>query len=313
VHKVILAGGSGFLGRLLQREFLRRNFQPIVLTRRPAARTDGVLELPWDGRTPGDWSHALDGAAALVNLAGRNVNTRYTRAAKAEILRSRTDSVATLAAALRACRNPPPVWIQAASAAIYGNTGDALIDESVTPTLHPGEDPFSHDVCIAWENAVRNADTPATRRILLRIGFVLAPDGGALATLQTLVKAWLGGKAASGRQWMSWLHHADFTHLVTRIADDPATFDGTYLAISPTPVRNADFMRDLRRALHRSFGLPAPAFALPLACWLMRTEPELALRSRRCIAARLLAAGFPFRFPTLSAALGDLFARPAAS
>lgn len=311
MERVVLAGGSGFLGGVLARKLVERGYGVVVLTRRArgkGGRGDGVREVAWDGRTVGDWARELEGAAAVINLAGKNVNCRYTAAARREILESRVDSVKALAGAMARCGQGPRVFVQCASAAIYGNAGEAELEEGTRPAPPAGEDPFSPNVCQAWELAVHAAEMGATRKVILRIGFVLHAEGGALATLARITRCFLGGRAGSGRQFMSWIHHEDFAEVVLRVVEKPEAFAGTYLAVSPSPTRNGEFMRALRRALHRPWSPPAPVWAIRAACFFMRTEPELALRSRRCYPRRLeREAGFAFAFPTIEGALGDCF------
>ena len=194
---------------------------------------------------------------------------------------------------------------------MIGTDDGEVLDEFTPPAPPPTDDPFSPNVCQAWELAVHAADTPQTRKIILRIGFVLHADHGALATLARLARCFVGGRAGAGTQSLSWLPHADFTQLVADIVAEPAAFSGTYLAVSPTPATNAHFMRELRRVLHRPWAPPAPAWLVRLGCFLMRTEPELALRSRRCYPRRLLdERGFRFRYPTLPEALAACYPRP---
>ncbi len=308
--RIVLAGGSGFLGGLLTPALLAAGHEVVILARRPHRRLDAARELQWDGKILGAWAAALEGAHAVINLAGKNVNCRYTPRARHEILRSRLDSVDALAAAIQKCTSPPKVFVQCASAAIYGNAGEEPLEESVAPHPPQDEDPFSPDVCRAWEAAVQGASLPQTRKIILRIGFVLHAGGGALRTLARITHCFMGGRAGPGTQFMSWLHHEDFTRILLDIVAAPERFQGVYLAVSPSPTRNGDFMRALRHALHRPWSPPAPIWAIRLACLLMRTEPELALRSRRCIPRRLLVEqGFAFRHGSIVPALKSCFAR----
>lgn len=301
--KVILAGGSGFLGQATARELLAHGYHVVVLTRarRQGRFGDPVREVTWDGKSDGDWSRELDGARAVVNFAGRNVNCRYNARNRREILESRVDSVRAVDRAILACASPPRVVVQAATLAIVGDAGDAERDETAPPGTG-----FSPDVAKAWEAAFAETPTPATRRVLLRISFALGRDGGALGTLARLAKCFLGGTVGSGRQYVSWIHVADLTRLIHwSIENDRAR--GLYNATSPGPVTNAAFMRELRRALHRPWSPPAPAWAVRAGSVVLRTESELALWGRRGVPRRLLEEGFTFGFPELRAALADLY------
>jgi len=297
---IILAGGSGFLGRSLLPDLLPMCDKVIVLTR-GGDRTDGrVRYAHWDARTPGDWAKHLDGASAIINLVGRTVDCRKSPANKKVILESRVDSVNALAAAWKSVATPPRVWIQSATAHIYGDTGDEVLDES-----SPIGTGFAPTVGTAWEAALNDADLPGVRKVILRISFVLGRNGGALATLARLARLGLGGTTGSGRQYMSWIHTADLNAIILRALTD-ATMAGVYIATAPTPVTNVDFMHTLRQAVHRPWSPPVPAPFVRVGAWLMRTDPELALLGRRLVPTRLTNEGFRFRFAELQPALCDL-------
>jgi len=298
-RRVVLAGGSGFLGECLARELLAAGAEVVVLTRSPAANILGRA-VAWDGSTPGDWARVLEGAAAVVNFTGKSVNCRYTPSNRREILESRLRSVEALARACNGCTEPPPVWVQAASLAIYGNPGAAVCDETA-----PHGSGFSVDVCEQWEEAFDNSEARSTRKVLLRIGFVLGAGGGALEPLARLARLGLGGAAGSGRQYISWLHVADLNRMILWAIDSPDAA-GTYNATGPAPVTNADFMSTLRKAVGRPWSPPVPAWMVKVGAWAMRTEPELVLSGRRCIPQRATAQGFTFTYAALDAALGDI-------
>jgi uncharacterized protein (TIGR01777 family) len=298
---IILAGGSGFLGQALTRELLARQREVIILTRKPTAQSGPVRQLEWDGRTIGSWAECLNSARAVVNLAGRSVNCRHTRENRRQILESRVNSVKVIGEAISRCAKPPPVWVQASSMAIYGDTGDRWCDEST-----PAGQGYLEETCVQWEKALFNSPTPATRKVALRIGFVLAKDEGALSVLAKVVRAGLGGRAGSGRQYVSWLHIADMNRIFLE-ALDREDFEGRFNAAGPNPVTNAEFMRELRQALRRAWSPPAPVWAVRLGSWLLRTEAGLALTGRRCAPKRLLDKKFTFEFPNLRDALANLY------
>ncbi len=307
-NKAVLAGGSGFLGASLARRLLASGWEAVVLTRHPAVchligdKPEPIRAVAWDGRTAGEWCRELDGAAALVNLTGRSVDCVHTPENQRLILESRVDSVRALGAALARCARPPPVWVQCASLALYGDAGDRICDEHA-----PGADDFSAQVCRRWEAALAEVDAPATRKVVLRIGLVLGPGGGALGPLAKLARWFLGGTVGSGRQWLSWLHHDDMNELF-RQAIAESGLHGAYNACSPQPVTNAEFMRALRGALGRPWSPPAPEWAVRFgARFLLRTDADLALTGRRCVPRRLEAQGFAFRHPELRPALRDIF------
>jgi uncharacterized protein len=300
--RLVIAGGSGFIGRALTKEFSARGFEVEVLARSPRKRADRVVEVEWDGALPGAWMALLDGADAVINLAGKNINCPHTPENLRVITTSRVNSVKAIAAAIGRAKSPPRVWVQASAVGFYGDTGDAARDES-SPA---GNDTLA-EVCRQWEAAFTAADVPQTRKVTLRIGFVLGRDGGALPLLSKMTRCFLGGAAGSGRQYISWIHLADLAGMfVTAVTDEKLS--GTLNAVAPNAVTNAEFMRELRRALHRPWSPPAPEFAVKLGARLMGSEASLALVSQRCVPKRFLEAGFQFRFGDVASSLDDLCA-----
>jgi uncharacterized protein (TIGR01777 family) len=295
--RVILAGGSGFLGNRLAQELIARDYDVIILTRNPR----GSGQFQWDGKTVGAWGRELDGAYAVVNVAGSNVNCRYTPAKRREIVDSRVDSVHAIGKAIAACANPPKVWVQASSLAIYGNTHDRWCDENA-----PHGSGFPVETCQLWEEALRAQNTPRTRKVVLRIGFVLDAGRGALATLEKLVRCFLGGRVSNGHQYISWIHWRDMNEMF-RLAIERDDIEGVFNATAPEPVTNAELMARLRKALHRPWCPPAPAWAVHIGAFFMGTEPMLALTGRRCAPKGFVEKNFAFRFAELEAALGDIY------
>ncbi|MEX2121146.1 MAG: TIGR01777 family oxidoreductase [Pirellulales bacterium] len=300
--RVVLAAGSGFLGQSLARELTDRGYEVVILTRSANGVPTTGRAVLWDGKTVGDWVSAVDGAEAVVNLAGKNVNCRYTRKNLREIDESRVDSVRAIAEAVRRSARPPRVWVQAGTLAIYGDRGQKLCDE----TTPPGEG-IPVQTAMAWEQAFQANPTPQTRRVLLRISFALGTGGGALATLTALTRRFLGGRIASGRQYISWIHLADLNRMfVWAIERDD--IEGVFNATAPHPVTNATFMGELRRVLGRPWSPPVPGWAVRLGAFFLRTEPVLALTGRRGIPTRFIDKGFEFEHPELPAALENVFA-----
>jgi uncharacterized protein (TIGR01777 family) len=302
--RVVLAGGSGFLGRALAGEFARAGYEPVVLTRRPRKHSR-VRQVEWDGRTVGAWARELEGAAAVVNLAGRGVACRHTPGHRREIVESRVNSVEAVGRAVAACEEPPKVLVQAASLAVYGNPGRRVCEEDA-----PAGTGFPAEVCLRWERAFDSLELPHTRKVLLRIGFVLGRDGGALPPLARLARLYLGGTVGEGHQYISWLHVRDFCRLVLWCVERPEAA-GVYNATGPCPVTNAEFMCELRCALGRPWSPRTPAWLVRLGAFLLRTEPGLALEGRRCLPERLVEGHFKFLYTNLESALADLL-RPAA-
>lgn len=300
-RRIVLAGGTGFLGRLLAQALVSAGDEVVVLTRQPSQSVSAVREVYWDGCAIGPWAKELEGAHGVVNFTGKNVNCRYSPKALAEINASRVDSVKVLAAAMNACIHPPKVWVQTGSLAIYGDTGEAICTEESPP----GEG-IPVDTCQLWENAFADSPTPATRRVWLRISFVLGRSAGVLKFLEMLTKLFLGGTVGHGCQYISWVHETDMVRIF-QLALNDATLSGVYNATAPTAVTNATFMHELRRVLHRPWCPPTPAWLMPLGCWVLRTEPVLALTGRRGVPKRLSQAGFTFHYPELPRAFDDLF------
>jgi len=300
--RVVIAGGTGFLGLNLATYLTEQGCDVTLISRHPPAESGKWRHEVWDGRTVGSWAASLEGASALVNLVGRTVDCIKTPDHCDEILRSRVEATTVLGAALENLRQPVPVWVQMSTAHIYGDPPEVVCDES--SAFGHGLAPF---VGRAWERAYRASVPPATRQVILRTSFVLGRSGGALHRLARLARYGLGGKVGSGRQGISWIHELDMNRLFVRAIAE-SDMNGAYLATSPNPVSNAWFMRELRHALRVPFGLPAAAWQVRLAApLLLRTDPELALYGRYCIPRRLSEEGFSFEYPELPAALQDLF------
>jgi uncharacterized protein (TIGR01777 family) len=306
---VVIAGGSGFLGRGLARYLTERGYETTILSRfasPPADFPKGSKWVTWDAESLGEWSACLEGAAAVVNFVGRSVDCRKTEENKRVILESRVKSCQVLGQAMTAVRRPPPVWIQSATAHIVGDPEpqDTICDEA-TP---PGPlDEMAPRVGVAWERAFTAAKLAEQRGVVLRISFVLGPQGGAMSRLKKITKLGLGGTVGSGKQWISWIHLDDLNRLILSAIEDES-FSGVYMVTAPEPVTNRQFMRAMRTAYGRPWCPPAPAIGVRLACrFLLNTDPELALLGRRCHPNRLLKEhDFEFLYPTLEQALENL-------
>lgn len=302
--RIVIAGGSGFLGLNLARHLTGLGHEVVILSR-STPPSGPWTHRPWDGRTLGDWAEALDGASGVVNLAGRTVDCIKTALHCDQILRSRVESTRVLGEGVRRAASPPPVWVQMSTAHRYGDSElecdeDAPFGYGLAPT-----------VGAAWEEAFAQACPEGVRRVVLRTSFVLGHSGGALPQLARLARLGLGGTVGTGRQGMSWLHEADMNAMFERALTD-TSMQGAYIASAPEPLPNKAFMAELRRAVRRPVGLPTFAWQVKVGAPLvLKTDPELALYGRFVIPRRLLDEGFTFRFPTLRAALADLFGRSA--
>jgi hypothetical protein len=306
--RIVIAGGSGFLGRPLAESLGAAGHEVLVLSRHapPAAGpglvwdgTPGVRTAAWTGGDdPAGWGHAVDGAHAVVNLAGESIAARrWSDEHKARMRSSRLDSTRGIGRAIAAAHRPPSVLVSSSATGYYGSRGDTrLVEQSA-----PGDD-FLARLCVEWEAAAREAGGSATRVVLVRTGVVLARDGGALAKMLLPFRLFAGGPMGSGGQYMSWIHRRDWLALVTWLLGSAE--DGPFNATAPEPVTNADFSRELGRALGRPSWLPAPAFALKTL--LGEMADSLLLSGQRVIPQRALEGGFSFAFPSLELALADI-------
>ena len=301
--RIILAGGSGFIGQSLSPLLVSKNYEVVVLTRGRSDHHGSIRGAHWDGKTLGEWTQFVNGALALVNLTGRSINTRHTAEHRREIIDSRVDSVRILGEAIAQSAQPPQVFVQIAGVGVYGDKGEQICDESSPP----GND-FVSDVCRKWETAFASVDAPQTRKVLLRLGVVLGRNGGFLELLGKLTRWFLGGQVGGGRQYLSWIHIADLSQMILD-AIEREDLIGTFNATAPNPVTNAQLMRELRRVLHRPWSPPVPEFAARIGSWLIGTEASLALVSQRCIPKRFLETNFEFAFPTLREALANIYPR----
>lgn len=307
--KIVIPGGSGQVGTILARAFHRDQVEVVVLSRRPRKQPWRVVE--WDGASLGAWQREIDDADVVINLAGRSVNCRYSAANRRQILDSRVASTRVVGEAINPAKRPPRIWLQASTATIYAHRYDAPNDERSgvlggDESNAPSSWRFSIDVARAWEQAFDDAVTPATRKVTMRSAMTLSPDkGGVFDTLVRLVRRRLGGRAGSGGQFISWIHHEDFVSAVRWLIEHDDV-NGVVNIASPNPLPNAEFMRALREALGVSFGLPSRNWMLEIGAVFMRTETELILKSRRVIPRRLLERGFRFQFPNWPGAARDL-------
>lgn len=304
--RIVLAGGSGFLGHALAKEFLAGNYEVIVLARSPRARSDGVKEICWDGKSSGEWSKFIGGSEVVINLTGKSVDCRYNKKNRREIISSRVDSTRAIGEAIAKCSQPPGVWLNCSSATIYKQAFDTPMNESDETGATPeAKDEFSIEVIRQWENALNEARTPNTRKVALRITLVLGKDGGVFPVLRRLARFGLGGKMGGGKQFVSWIHEKDFCGAVEWIIANENLSGAINLAV-PNPLPNGETMRLIREACGAPFGLPATEWMLEIGAFFLRTETELILKSRRVVPGKLLASGFQFQFPELRDALKNL-------
>lgn len=311
----MIPGGTGQVGGVLRRALVERGHRVTVLSRRPEHLEDGVRHVLWDGRTLGEWVSELDGADAVVNLAGRSVSCRYTDRNLRQMMDSRVDSTRAVGEAIARAADPPKVWLQMSTATIYADSrsrpDDRPHDEA--DGVLGGEEPdvplyWEYSVRIArrWEAAQAEADVPRTRRVALRTAMVMTPDrGGVFDFLSWMARLGLGGPVDGGRQYVSWIHGEDFVRAVEFLLDHEG-LDGPFILAAPDPVPQRDLMRALRRAWGGRPGLPATRWMAEVGAFALRTDTELLLKSRRVTPRRLLDEGFTFRFPAWDVAAADL-------
>ncbi|MFN0276978.1 MAG: TIGR01777 family oxidoreductase [Pyrinomonadaceae bacterium] len=299
--KIVIPGGSGQVGTALARAFSKNGEEVVVLSRGGLQADHRIVQ--WDGKTLNSrWVDEIDGSDVIIGLAGRSVNCRYNETARREIMDSRVDSVRVLGEAIAKASSPPKVWLQSSTATIYAHSFDKANDD-ITGKIG-GNEPgapetwnFSIDVATAWERATVEAETTRTRKVLMRSAMTMGTGrGGIFDTMLGLVRKGLGGTAGNGKQFISWIHEDDFINAVRWLIDHEELSGPINLA-SPNPLPNREFMRIFRDCWGTSLGLPAMEWQLAIGAWLMGTETELILKSRRVVPRRITDSGFKFEFP----------------
>ena len=300
-ERVVITGGTGFIGLSLANHLIAQGYDVILISRHGPQIDGPWTHAAWDGRTVGKWAQHLEGARAVVNLAGRTVDCIKSATHCEEILRSRVDSTLALGEALRSIRDRPPVWIQMSTAHIYGDPPETWCNED--SEIGKGLAP---EVGEAWEKACKQGVCSGLRQVVLRTSFVLGTSGGAFPKMRTLARLGLGGRVGSGTQGISWIHVDDLTALITRAIEN-TEMRGVYVATAPHPVSQSEFMRELRLAMGVPIGIPIAEWMIRFgAFWVLRTDPELVLLGRYCFSRRLEDEGHQFLFPKLGEAIGDL-------
>lgn len=292
-NKIIIAAGTGFLGNVLINYFENSCDTIIVLTRRKTESKNNIKYVQWDAKTLTGWEKELENADVLINLAGKSVDCRYTEKNKAEILASRIDSTKILNTAILQCENPPKHFINSSTATIYRHSEDKEMTER---NGEIGND-FSMNVAKEWEKTFFEINTPKTKKTALRTSIVLGKNGGAFIPLKRLAEFGLGGKQGNGNQFISWIHELDFARAIDFVIDKELV--GKVNIVSPKPIRNKDFMFELRKSMRSPFGLSTPTILLKIVAKIIGTEPELVLKSRNVIPEILLENGFRFEYSTI--------------
>ena len=300
-HKIVLAGGNGYLGTVLAAYYKNLAEEITLLSRKPAAADGNIKTIIWDGETEGDWVAALNGADMLINLCGKNVNCRYTEKNKREIINSRVIPTTLLGKVINKLTDPPKLWINLASATIYRHAEDHAQDEA-NGELGYG---FSIEVCKQWEATFFESETPNTRKIALRMGIVLGRNDSVFPRLLNLVRLGLGGHQGDGQQYVSWIHEHDVARCTEWLTDEEK-MAGVINCVAPVAVKNMELMEVMRKAYGVPFGLPCPQWLLEIGVRLIGTETELILKSRWVSPLRLLNGGFTFQFSEIKPAVHDI-------
>lgn len=294
---IIIAGGSGFLGQVLETYFTKKQYAVKILTRNPKRNND----IYWNAKDLGDWTNQLENTEAVINLTGKSVNCRYTEENKKEIYHSRIDSTNLLGLAINLCEQPPKVWFNSSTATIYRHS----VDKQMTEENGEIGDNFSMNIAKSWETAFYEVMNPKTRKIALRTSIVMGRKGGAILPLKALTKLGLGGKQGSGKQKVSWIHELDFARAIDFLLEN-VNLEGNFNLSVKNPTDNKRLMQTMRQKMGVPFGISHPVWQLKFGATLIGTETELVLKSRNVIPKRLHDNGFEFSFTTIELALDDL-------
>jgi hypothetical protein len=295
--KIIIAGGTGFLGENLEKHFTEKEHQVYILTRNPKRKN----EIYWDAQTISEWKNSLEKADILINLTGKSVDCRYHEKNKKEIYSSRIESTRILQKAADQCSDKPKIWLNASSATIYVHSEKHLNTEENGII---GDD-FSMNICKSWEKEFFAVENEEIRKVALRTSIVLGNDGGAFPKLKMITKLGLGGRQGRGNQMVSWIHIQDFCKAVDWVINRE-TISGVINITAPAPLSNENMMEKLRKKLKVPFGLNTPVWHLEMASLFLKTETELVLKSRNVYPEKLEQTGFKFSYPELDNAIANL-------
>ncbi|MGD6968097.1 TIGR01777 family oxidoreductase [Rossellomorea vietnamensis] len=292
MKKVVLAGGTGFIGEYLKARFTELDYEVQIISRQKQ-------HISWEDQAA--MVEALEGSDLLINLAGKSVNCRYNETNKREIMNSRIRTTTLLGKAVQACSTPPKTWMNSSTATIYRHAEDKPMTEEAGE-IGSG---FSVDVAVKWEEAFFSFNLPDTRQIALRIAIVLGKGGGVMTPYQNLVRFGLGGSQGKGSQKFSWIHIEDLYRIILFLNDNKE-LKGIFNCSAPYPVSNKELMGELRKTMNVPLGLPSPKWILEIGSRVIRTETELVLKSRWVIPERLEREGFVFKFQTMDQTLQSI-------
>jgi uncharacterized protein (TIGR01777 family) len=305
MRKIVITGGSGYIGGVMARYFLQKGDEVHVISRHKTSQIPSESHFhPWDAKSLGAWTEAFENATAIINMAGKSVNCRYNEANKAEIYASRLDSTRVIGEAIEKSSKPPLVWLNASTGTIYRHAEDRPMDE-ISGEMGTG---FSVDVAQRWEKAFFDAPT-RIRKIALRMSIVFGDSGGAFPYYANLAKYGLGGKMGNGKQKISWIDDQDLCKAIDFLIEN-SHLEGVFNLASPEAISNKDFMQLLRKAYKMPIGLPSTRWMLSMGAWLLDTETELILKSRWVYPKRLLDAGFQFATTTPTQIVQSIISKP---
>ncbi|WP_438351355.1 TIGR01777 family oxidoreductase [Paenibacillus sp. FA6] len=293
---IVLAGGTGFIGKYIEDHFIAVGYEVLIISRQ-------APHIKWNDHDA--IVKALDNSEILINLAGKSVDCRYNEKNKEAILKSRTETTELLGQAILECSNPPGLWINSSTATIYRHAQDRAMTED-HGEIGSG---FSVDVAKEWERALFSFQLPHTRQVALRIAIVLGKGGGVMTPFRNLVRCGLGGVQGHGDQMFSWIHIEDVFKIILYLRDHKE-LSGVFNCSSPHPITNRELMRNLRNTMNVSFGLPSPKWLLTIGAMLINTETELILKSRWVIPERLERDGYSFAYEHIDKALHDILRSP---
>lgn len=301
MKKLIIASGTGFLGQVLVKHFQNKFDQIVILSRSKHSDYNNIRFVVWDGKSIGSWTEEFKDVHTIINLTGKSVDCRYTQKNKEEILSSRLNAISVIAEAVKKSNNTPEVWINAASATIYGYSFD--IPQTEESAINAND--FSTTVCKEWEKCFFSFSGLAKRMLALRISIVFGNEGGVYPVLSRLVKRGLGGKQGNGKQMVSWIHTDDFVQIVDWLIEHP-TKHSCYNCCSPFPITNQKLMQELRKKHKPLLYINSPEWILKIGAFFLQTETELVLKSRYVVPKALIDEGFRFKYEHIEDALKQL-------
>jgi uncharacterized protein (TIGR01777 family) len=300
IGKLIIAGGSGLIGKALVSHFKDKTDEIVVLTRSESSNTDSHRKVKWDAKSGGDWQREFDNCDVLINLTGKSIQCRFTDKNRVLLYSSRIDSTKILSETISQASAQPKVWLNASGSAYYPASEQAYSEDDIQSPID-----FLGRLCFDWESELMKDKNISSRRVAMRISPVLDSNEGALMPAKMAAKFGAGGAQGSGRQFVSWIHIKDIVRAIEFIIND-SSLQGPVNLCSPSAIRNKEYMKAVRSAVGMPIGLPAPRFLIKLTAPIIGVEPILALESKHIIPKRLSEAGFKFKFPEIDAALLDL-------